>query len=187
MKKILFLGFIFINTIFSHPHLFIDLSLNLDISKKDKSIKTIQLEWLFDEMNSEIMIMDYDQNSDGIFDKKETAFFKHELFDYLMKEYGYYTLIKSVTKTIELENLFKNIKLSIKKDSKIRNFVITIDLDFSSVKQNNFLEFRFIDESYMTSFKLDKNSIFANIDLENRAFLSKDDEYYGYKLIYVIY
>jgi ABC-type uncharacterized transport system substrate-binding protein len=92
----------------AHPHLFIDISLNM-LFAKDKSLQTMDISWKFDDMNSEILIMDYDKNMNGEFDRDETDFFKQELFETLMKEYNYYTLMKIGGRNIPMEKVLKSI------------------------------------------------------------------------------
>lgn len=64
MKK-QFLIFIFsINTLFAHPHFFIDSKLTIT----DDGIKN---EWLFDKLNSKILLFDFDKNVNKVLDEDE--------------------------------------------------------------------------------------------------------------------
>lgn len=143
------------------------------------------IEWKFDDMNSEIMIMDYDQNGDGEFDEDETQFFKQELFEILMKEYNYYTLISVNNNSVEFQKLFKDVELRIensKEQPDIRYFIIEISLDFRTIYNTQKLSFRFFDESYMSAFDLKWENIKSNIDMKKFFTLSEDSEFYGYNL-----
>lgn len=70
----------------AHPHVFIDNYPQLEFD--DSGFAGIRVAWVFDEMFSASMVLDYD-DGDGRFSPKETATIKAEAFDNL-KEYGYF-------------------------------------------------------------------------------------------------
>jgi ABC-type uncharacterized transport system substrate-binding protein len=73
-------------TVVAHPHVFIDNYPQLEFD--DSGFAGIRVAWVFDEMFSASMLLDYD-DGDGRFSSQETAAIKAEAFDNL-KEYGYF-------------------------------------------------------------------------------------------------
>jgi ABC-type uncharacterized transport system substrate-binding protein len=68
MVKILSI-LLFCEIVFAHPHIFIDLY--LDFSKQN----VVNVKWAFDDMTSSMFMVDFDQDGDGKFNKKETSQF----------------------------------------------------------------------------------------------------------------
>ena len=74
----------------THPHVFIDNSLRLDFDSE--GFAGIQVTWVFDQMFSAAMQMDFD-DGDGRLSEKEIAELKTGAFDYL-QNYGYFCHIQ---------------------------------------------------------------------------------------------
>lgn len=53
----------------AHPHVFIDSSLNLHF--EDNSLKSIDVVWTFDDMSSDMFLIDLDTNADGALTQAE--------------------------------------------------------------------------------------------------------------------
>ncbi|MDY0403564.1 DUF1007 family protein [Sulfurovum sp.] len=81
--KILISLLSFTLTLFAHPHVFVDVYPKIG---KD----TIQLRWVFDEMTSNMLIMDYDVDRDNAFSPAESEVLGSDIFASL-KEHDYYT------------------------------------------------------------------------------------------------
>ncbi|MFT7824255.1 MAG: DUF1007 family protein [Sulfurimonas sp.] len=81
--KILISLLCFALTLVAHPHVFVDVYPKIG---KD----TVQLRWMFDEMTSNMLIMDYDVDHDNAFSSAESEDLNSEIFASL-KEQGYYT------------------------------------------------------------------------------------------------
>jgi ABC-type uncharacterized transport system substrate-binding protein len=81
--------FLFIVTapLFAHPHVFIDNS--FDFIFDDESLRGIEVTWVFDEMFSASIIMDYDANKNRIFEEKESQAVERGAFSNL-KNYDYF-------------------------------------------------------------------------------------------------
>lgn len=82
MKTLISLLF-FAFTLFAHPHVFVDVYPKIGSD-------SVQLRWVFDEMSSNMLIMDYDVDHDGAFSPSESEALRSDIFSHL-KEYGYYT------------------------------------------------------------------------------------------------
>lgn len=75
----------------AHPHIFIDCKA---IAVFDASGLTgFQQTWIFDEMFSAGMLMEYDTNGDQQFNAAETAKYAQEIFS-ILKEYNYLTVLR---------------------------------------------------------------------------------------------
>ncbi|MFT7879696.1 MAG: DUF1007 family protein [Sulfurimonas sp.] len=81
--KILISLLCFTLTLFAHPHVFVDV-----YPKVEKD--TVQLRWVFDEMTSNMLIMDYDVDHDNVFSPAESEVLGSDIFSSL-KEHDYYT------------------------------------------------------------------------------------------------
>ena len=75
--KILINLILFINILNAHPHTFIEVYPNIEI--KNKIIEKINFTWKLDEMTSSMLIMEFDQDQNGNFDKKEIQY----IYDYI--------------------------------------------------------------------------------------------------------
>ena len=109
MKRFFLLVLLLPIICFGHPHLFANVG--LEIKALDNKINSIKISWQFDDMTSQMLLMDYDKNRDKKFDKEESLRFKTDTFDKL-KEYGYYTHIKIDGKKIDIENHIDNFFLT---------------------------------------------------------------------------
>ena len=65
-------------SLFGHPHSFIDNSNIVTIG--EQGVIQIQAKWIFDEMFTEMMLMDYDRDMNGFFDSSEAEFLYNEAF-----------------------------------------------------------------------------------------------------------
>ncbi len=74
---------LFTITLFAHPHVFVDVYPKIGTD-------AVQLRWVFDEMSSNMLIMDYDFDHDGAFSSSESEALRSDIFSPL-EEYSYYT------------------------------------------------------------------------------------------------
>ncbi len=150
IKKLLI--FLFPILSLAHPHLFIDAKLNFTI-KKNK-IDKLHVAWVFDDMNSQILMMDYDSNRDKKLDKKETQRFKKTYFDKLANSKSF-THVKADGKDIILSKKISSFKVAYKKNLLIVNFAI----DFKKIKQIKTIDIGFWDEENYTAFSIEPERI----------------------------
>lgn len=159
--------------LYSHPHMFIDVHLNIE---KKESFEQIDVDWLFDEMNSEILIFDYDLNGDRKFSSDEVTLFKDEVFKVLTAQYHSYTYLKIDNIDINIAKQIAQFSLSIEKDS---IFKLSYTINLNKLKNIQYFELSFYDENYMTAMKMENKNIKG---IKNMKLL-EDNEFYGYKLI----
>ena len=158
----------------AHPHMFIDVYLN--IVEKNNKFETIEVDWVFDDMNSAILIMDYDLNRDRKFSPDEIKLFKDEVFKILVAQHHSYTYLKLNSKEIDVSEKIANFTLSIRDD---KFFQLSYIIDLKKIKNRNYFELSFYDENYMSSMILKSESITG---ISNKMIM-EDNDFYGYKLI----
>lgn len=81
MSKIVLILSFLVSCVFAHPHFFIDSKLDI----KDGVIKN---EWVFDRLNSRVLLFDFDKNSNKKLDEEEKQQFIKTHFEAL-KENNY--------------------------------------------------------------------------------------------------
>ncbi len=106
----------------------------MDIHSKKNKISNIDFKWYIDEMTSQLLIMEFDQNFDGKIDENENAIIKENYFNTL-GAYNFYTHIKLgnkpiLTKPIALKTTIEGMRV-------VYNFSIQLDKN----KQNISLDF----------------------------------------------
>jgi ABC-type uncharacterized transport system substrate-binding protein len=173
--KYLFSLFLFPLFLFAHPHLFMDI--DLELIHKDKSLETVKVKWIFDDMSSQMMIMDYDKNLNGKFDKNEINLFKKNVFNDL-KSSDYYTHIKINNKKVSTDKLLKNMGLIIENN----RFVVIYDLNLKKYDNYQNIKIGFWDKDFFTALTLKKEFVISN----NLKFSIKEidaDFYYGYEIL----
>ncbi len=85
---------------FSHPHIFI--VNRLTVVFDDKGLAGIRVKWIFDEMFSSMISVDYDQNHNGHFEESEIKTIHKEAFSYLVN-YDYFCFIKIDGKSFKVK------------------------------------------------------------------------------------
>ncbi len=141
---------LFIQFLYAHPHVFVDTELEIVIKEKSVNINVL---WHFDEMTSQLMIMDFDRNKNHILDKDEMKEIKEVAFDN-MKEFNYYFEIgqnKTKVKNINPQNF----NVIVKDDIITYSFVITVN-NIDLAKEQ--LQVSCFDEDNLIGFFLKKTS-----------------------------
>ena len=151
IKKLVILLFLPIIAL-AHPHLFIDTKLNF-IVKKNK-IDTLHVSWIFDDMNSQILMMDYDINRDKKFNKKETKRFKKIYFDKLSKKKPF-VHIKSDGKNVPLSKYMSAFTIVYKENL----LIIKFKVNFKNIKQLKYIDIGFWDKTNYTAFSMEEEQI----------------------------
>jgi len=85
---------------FSHPHIFI--VNRLTVVFDDEGLAGIRVKWIFDEMFSSMISVDYDQNHNGHFEESEIKTIHKEAFSYLVN-YDYFCFIKIDGKSFKVK------------------------------------------------------------------------------------
>ena len=167
LKNILFL-LIAINFLYAHPHTYINIYPTAII--ENKKITQIDFKWEMDEMTSSMLIMEFDQNSNGKIDKNENNYINENYFSSLNK-YDFYTHTKAQYKTVNFIADIKNNKI-------VYKFSFILDKPYTL---KNF-SMSFYDTDFFVSTQLKKEFITQKIN-----YLVEDidgDFYYGYKITY---
>jgi len=169
MKKILYLFVIFPLILFAHPHTFLDVY--TDVKSKDNQVETITFKWVFDDMTSQLLTMEFDLNMDGKIDKEEVEYIKTNYFDSLI-QYNYYTNLKILNKiqTTKPKNFTSYIE-----DMKI---VYQFEIEINKDKKDIAIEI--YDEERFTALVLKKE--FVTSKIKYKVSDVDYDIYFGYRL-----
>ena len=147
--------FIVFTTIYSklqaHPHVFI--ISQISISYNDNGIAGFQINWTFDSMFTEIMLDEYDENSDGEFDKKEIDRLYKNAFVNLKKS-GYFTQIYIENQLVKIKKI-TTFKASINEGKLIYSFFIPINITLHKSATN--INVYCYDESYYMDIMMDED------------------------------
>ncbi len=169
MRTILILS-LFISSLFSHPHTFIDVHPTIEV--KNDSTVIVNFKWVLDDMASTILIMDLDQNGDGKIDEKENSYIYDEYFS-VFREYDYYTYIKVDGKDTALPEP-ENFRATIENNKICYSFDIKLNYDIKSVV------IEFGDSSYYVAMVLKEKFVDAK-GLSVKV-TKIDYDYFGYRL-----
>lgn len=120
------------SNLYAHPHVFIISNININFGTN--GINGFDVRWTFDSMFTEIMLDEYDENSDGEFDKSEIENLYKKAFINLKKS-GYFTHIYIGDDKINI-NTISNFKASIKDGEMIYSFFIPIKIDINNNPQD---------------------------------------------------
>ena len=160
MKKLLLIITFFYN-LFSHPHTFIDVYPTI-------SQKSIHIQWVFDEMTSNMIMMDFDTNHNMLLEKKESELIHNEAFIHL-GEFSFYMFFKKGSQEIKVSKA-TNFSVIFKDNRVIYSFILE---RVSGVKKIEFYD----PELYM-AFVLKKESIKSLEKFE--LYEINNDYYFGY-------
>lgn len=158
--------FIFSTILYAHPHCFVDVYPTINKN-------SITVKWVFDEMSSQMLIMDFDQNHDGKIDKIENDFIYKEAFVHL-REYDYYLYMFKGKKKLKTPNA-ENFKASI--DGMRFTYTFNIKLNPKVTK------IQFYDAEMFTAFVIKKQFIKKNKTTKKIKLNEMDNDYFfGYEL-----
>jgi ABC-type uncharacterized transport system substrate-binding protein len=161
-------------SLFAHPHIFLEVFPSVKV--KNSVLEEIKIKWIFDEMTSSMIMMDFDTNHNGTFEKDEVKLVKKEAFRHLI-EMSYYT-------HLTIDGIDIKTPKAKQFDAKVYNhkveYYFTLHFD-TKIEKNLKLSFHDTDFYVAFVFKddyiLDKNSNFDYKVLEE-----DNDFYYGYAL-----
>lgn len=170
MKQYIYLLILLPYLLFAHPHTFIDVL--TDVKSNKNKVETITFKWRFDEMTSQLLIMEFDQNLNGKIDKEENDFIKTNYFDSL-NEFNFYTNLSTKEKiqVTKPNNFSASIENGI---NLIYKFDIKIDKDKKDFK------IELYDEDMFTALVLKDE--FITSDLKFKVSDVDNDIYFGYRL-----
>ena len=169
MKKLLYLIAILPIILFAHPHTFLDVY--TDVKSKNNQVETITFKWVFDDMTSQLLIMEFDLNMDGSIDKEEVEYIKTNYFDSLI-QYNYYTNLKILNKIQKIKP--KNFTSYIEDMKIVYQFEIEINKDKKDIA------IEIYDEERFTALVLKKE--FVTSKIKYKVSDVDYDIYFGYRL-----
>jgi len=181
MKKIFILLLLFILPIpgvFAHPHIYIDLIIEIDID--EQGITGFWENWTIVREFGENIIIDYDKDNNGIFDEKETKTVRAELFDNIIN-YHYYTYL-DIADTVYIPSEIKNFSVHKVAENTVFRFFIPCRI-FSGEAGRTF-KLSIIDWTKYVSFGLryiddpSTRSVRYNVSIDHY------DDYYSHSSIF---
>jgi ABC-type uncharacterized transport system substrate-binding protein len=164
--KMLISLLLFTFTLSAHPHVFVDVYPKIG---KD----TIQLRWVFDEMTSNMLIMDYDVDHDNAFSPSESEALSSDIF-FSLKEFDYYTYFFKGEQQLPTGE-GRDFSASIKGSQLVFTFTLPRPVEAD--------EIRFYDTENMTAYQV--TEAFVKEANPGRTFKVREhdyDYYYGYIL-----
>ena len=150
-KASLLLSFFFAS-VFSHPHLFIDVSAKFAIN--DSGLSGIYIYWKLDEMNSAIIKDFYDKNNSGIFEKKELI----EILKITLVNIQNVTTISYGTKFLSVEKVERFNAVLNGEEKIVYSFFIPCNIPYKKLKGKK-LTLRFSDPTIYIAFTLKRELI----------------------------
>jgi len=159
------------HTLYAHPHTFIEIYPTITV--KNKIIENIKFKWQLDEMTSSMLIMEFDNNSDGKIDDEENRYVFENYF-LTLKDYNYYTDVL-IDNKVQFFPTPGNFKTSIENNRICYYFEINPQYNIKNTK------FDFGDTDFFVAMILKKEFITITgatpkvSDLDN-------DFYFGYRL-----
>ncbi|MGB5868511.1 MAG: DUF1007 family protein [Arcobacteraceae bacterium] len=171
MTKILISILFIINTLYAHPHTFIEIYPKITV--KDKIITNIQFKWQLDEMTSSMLIMEFDSNANGKIEAEENSY-AYENYFLVLQDYNYYTDIK-INDKVQFFPKPKNFKATIENNKICYYFDIDVKYDIHKTiidfGDTDFFVAMILKKEFITV----TNAIVKVSDLDN-------DFYFGYRL-----
>ncbi len=169
--KAIFILSLFISSLFSHPHTFIDVYPTVKVQSNATTV--VNFKWVLDDMTSTILIMELDRDGNGKIDEKENSYIYDEYFS-IFKGYDYYTYIKVDEKNVKLPEP-ENFRATIE-NSKI---CYSFDIKLNHNIKNIVIEFG--DSAYYVAMILKEKFVDAK-GLSVKITKVDNDIYYGYRL-----
>lgn len=137
---------------FSHPHFFIDSKISIE---KDK----IKNEWIFDRLNSKVLLFDFDRNRDKLFDEEEKEEFLKAHFSSLRN--NNFNIFLTLDDEVEVEP--KSI------DVKFENKRISLSFDIEA-KITDVFTMCTIDEKIYMAYKLIDIKSFKELEVQKSEY-----------------
>lgn len=152
MKKLIFTIFISCQLLYSHPHFFVDTKLNV---KKN----VINNEWIFDRLNSRVLLFDFDLNANRIFDEDEKKeFIKAHFKSLKTNNYNIFFATNDEQTVVP-----SNIVVEVKKKRISLSFDIVADLSDEFTMCT-------MDEKIYMAYKLENVSSINKIDVQKSEY-----------------
>jgi ABC-type uncharacterized transport system substrate-binding protein len=174
---ILSLPFLLTSQSHSHPHVFLETSLKIVFDQE--GLAGVRVKWLFDEMFSSMILLDFDLNQDQQLEKNEIGLIRQNAFANL-KNFGYFTSIKINGKPFKVESV-SDFSAALKENQLIYEFLIPCHVKATK----HYKEFRVsqYDREYYSAVFYSKERPFtfegtSSFDIEHWAEKNPDESYY---------
>ncbi|MGL1890480.1 MAG: DUF1007 family protein [Spirochaetaceae bacterium] len=171
MKKQLLVLFFLLTSfvkISSHPHVFIDIGLEI------LELNRARISWTFDPLESENKIYFFDDDVDGILSSKEVTTLYDEGFKNI-QEYNYFIILKSDGLQQPVQEV-SDFNAYIEED---RRLTFTFIIDLPELGSDNKLSISHFDTSYFIAFAdPDKNNIILNENLFSAVLKNSNRPFY---------
>jgi len=155
--------------LYAHPHTFIDLY-PIVISEKN-IIKTIKFKWEIDDISSQLLKMEFDQNMDGKIDEEENSYIEKNYFEPL-STYDFYTDI--MIKNISIKTKPKDFKAFFVGDKVVYSFKV----DIEAHKDDIYIDF--YDTDNFVAIVLKKEFVISLVDYYIKGV--DNDFYFAHRL-----
>ncbi|MCK5075854.1 MAG: DUF1007 family protein, partial [Calditrichia bacterium] len=148
--------------IFAHPHIFIANAFTFVFN--DIGLAGLRVKWVFDEMYSASLIMDFDSSRNNIFEENEIAVIEQQAFSNL-ENYGYFLHINFDNSNSDITSVVE-FRAEIVDNRIVYYFFIPLNYNAESVKKTisagcyDDTYFCYISNSEVNPVKLENNSIF---------------------------
>lgn len=153
----------------SHPHVFIDTK--VQIAFKDSGLIGFKVEWLFDDMFSSTIIMDYDRNGNGVFEHGEIDAVQKEAFSNL-RNFNYFILLVSNKEEVDIDAV-KDFQAEIIQGKVQYSFFVPFKIDAGPRSRE--IKIGVFDDTYFCDIAYAENS---PVIIDNRGAISS-----SYRLI----
>ncbi|MFC1754274.1 DUF1007 family protein [Thermoproteota archaeon] len=163
---------------YGHPHVFIEGAITAQFNAQ--GLEGFYINWLFDEMFSSSIYMDYDKNKDKKFNEEEMNLIKEEAFSNL-ENYNYFTHISTSNEIIKL-NKVEQFKVTSKGTKVEYSFFIPCLIQAGDVSKK--LSIGMYDESYFVDIAYKEKSPFtcSQADLFKCTFTLKENPNHSFYL-----
>jgi len=153
-KLFLIIVALFPSLISTHPHMFVDASIEVVFNKN--GISGFNVKWVFDDMFSAAILEDYDKNNDKNLSKTEVAKIQKKAFSYTAEQ-SYFTRIKIGKKNFPVKRV-KHFNAFIKNNRLVYTFLIPCDIAVDKTQKT--VTFAVFDSTFYASFEFnDKKPI----------------------------
>lgn len=161
---------------YCHPHQYVETFVKIHIEKE--GLTGFELKWIFDEMTSTVIMMDYDLNGDEVLDETEIAEIRSKLFNKLAdSNFLVYIFVGEKdfpVRVVEQFNAeFLNYELI---------FEFFVPCKVPAIAETREVRLSVFDEEYYTLYEIDEESVTLNhpdsIQLSFEQRVSEDRYYY---------
>ncbi len=139
-----------INT-YAHPHLFLDYSVSFIF--ENNTLKGVQVVWIFDEMFSSTMLLDYDPDRNKSLNKHEVKRIEKEAFSNL-RNYNYFCELSIDKKSFPVRRVLYFSASMLKKRKLVYSFFIPVN---RKLRTRGEVHFSVYDRTYFCSASIQKH------------------------------